>query len=62
MEVRKYSTVQDIVNLYPIFTKSSLRHMINENKNGIHTCMKKLGGRVFFDLEKFQEWIDKQSY
>ena len=59
MMTRKYSTIKDMPNYYPFFTPSAIRHLIYENKNGIKNCMIKIGGKILFDLERFDQWIEK---
>jgi len=39
-----------------------LRHLIfNENINGFHKCVRRVGRRVLIDERAFFEWIDEQS-
>lgn len=59
MDIRKYATVKEMPNYYPFLTERSFRHLISDNRNGIKECMIRIGRRVFFDLEKFQNWMDK---
>lgn len=61
MERKEYVTVKELPKFFPIFTERALRHLIHENRNGIHECMKRVGHRLFFDIQKFQDWMDKQS-
>lgn len=61
LELKQYSTVKDMPKYYPIFSESALRHIIHENRNGIQECIRRVGKRILFDLEKFQIWIDKQT-
>lgn len=61
MEPKKYATVKELPNYYPFFTQSAIRHLIHENRNGIKECMIRIGKRLFFDLEKTQQWMDKQN-
>jgi len=60
MEPKKYLSVKDMPKDYPFFTQGSLRHMIYENKNNIKKTMIKIGGRLFFDVQRFENWIDEQ--
>lgn len=61
MNLKKYATVKEMPSFFPFFTEGSLRHLIHENRNGIHECMLRVGRKIFFDLSKFQDWMDKQS-
>ena len=61
MEIKKYATIKEMPSYYPFLTIPGLRHMINENRNGIKECVVKMGKRILIDLEKSQIWIDKQT-
>jgi predicted metal-dependent RNase len=61
MTIKQYVAVKDMTKLYPIFTVGALRHLIHENKNGIHECLKRVGRRIYFDTAKFEQWMDKQN-
>jgi hypothetical protein len=61
MVIKKYCTVKDMPKYYPFFSEGSLRHIIHENRNGVKECIVRVGRRLFFDLEKFQRWMDKQN-
>jgi hypothetical protein len=61
MEIKKYATVKEMPTFYPFFSCSALRHIISENRNGFNECLKRVGKRIFIDLEKFQNWMDKQG-
>lgn len=58
---KEYASVKEMPKIYPFLTEGALRHLIHENKNGIHECMSRVGRRIYFDLEKFQIWMDKQT-
>lgn len=60
MQIKKYVTVKDMTEFYPVFSVGALRHLIHENSANIKSCMVRVGGRVLFDLERFQSWIDAQ--
>lgn len=61
MEIKKYATVKEMARLYPLFSEASLRHLIYENRCGVHECINRVGRRLFFDVQKFQNWMDKQN-
>lgn len=61
MTRKEYVPVKEMPNYYPFLTVGSLRHMIHENRNSIRECMLRVGRKIFFDLEKFQVWMDKQK-
>lgn len=58
---KEYATVKEMPKFFPFLTVGSLRHLIYENRNGIHECMLRVGRKIFFDVEKFQVWMDKQK-
>ena len=58
---KEYVTVKEMPSFFPFLTVASLRHLIHENRNGIHECMLRVGRKIFFDIEKFQTWMDKQK-
>lgn len=60
MEDKKYLTVREMVKKYPFFTEASLRHLIHDNKHNIKTTIMKIGGRLFFDVERFDAWVQKR--
>jgi hypothetical protein len=60
MEIKKYATVKEMPSYYPFLSEATLRHMIYENRNGVKECICRVGKRLFFDLDKFQVWMDKQ--
>lgn len=58
---KEYVPVKDMPKIFPYLTVGSLRHMIHENRNDIRECMLRVGRKLFFDVEKFQVWMDKQT-
>jgi hypothetical protein len=61
MTRKEYVTVKDMPKYYPFLTVGALRHLIFENRNGIHECLLRVGRKIFFDIEKFQDWMDRQK-
>lgn len=61
MTRKEYVSVKEMPNFYPFLTVGALRHMIHENRNHIHDCMLRVGRKIYFDIEKFQVWMDKQQ-
>lgn len=62
MVTKQYATIKEMPKYFPLFTAPSLRHLIHQNTNGIQQCIKRVGRRIFFDVELFQAWLDKQNY
>lgn len=58
---KEYATVKEMPALFPFLSCPGLRHMIYENRNGIHKCVIRMGGKILFDLVKFESWLDSQN-
>lgn len=51
-------TVKDIVEKYPAFSEPTIRWWIFQAQtNGFERCIIKIGGRIYIDQMKFDEWI-----
>jgi hypothetical protein len=51
-------TVKDIVQKYPAFSEATIRWWIFQaSTNGFDKCIIKIGGRIYIDQMKFDEWI-----
>lgn len=46
---------------FPFLTVGALRHLIYENRNGIHECMLRVGRKLYFEIDDFEKWMDKQK-
>lgn len=58
-----YLSLEDLIasGLYS-FTKDQLRyHLHNRHKNGLAKAISKIGKRILFNQNKFEEWIDSFS-
>jgi hypothetical protein len=58
---KEYVPVKNMPSFFPFLTVGALRHLIHENRNGIRECMLRVGKKIYFDIEKFQTWMDKQK-
>jgi len=58
---KEYIPVKEMPKFFPFLTVGALRHLIFENRNGIHECMCRVGRKLYFDVDKFQAWMDKQT-
>ena len=59
---KRYATVKQAVQLYPVFTKSTIRWLIfNEFQNGFSACIRRIGRKVLIDLDEMENWINKQQ-
>lgn len=58
---KEYVPVKEMPSFFPFLTVGALRHLIYENRNGIHECMLRVGRKLYFDIDKFQLWMDKQK-
>jgi len=62
--LRNLLSVNQFTALYPVFTASSLRWLIfNERKNGLKKSgvVVRLGRKVMIDADKFFGWLDAQQ-
>ncbi len=59
---KRLATVKQIPDIYPAFTHANIRWLIfNEEKNGLTSCLRRLGKKIFVDLDVFEDWIDSQA-
>jgi len=56
-------TVNQIIDSYNYpFTKGQLHYFLNmRHKNGLNKAVRKIGKRIYFRLDLFEDWIEKQS-
>ena len=58
VDVNNYKTIKEVAELYkPLFNESSIRQMLHKNTDGISNCVHKVGGKVFINLSKFENWF-----
>lgn len=58
MNQPKYLTVKQITEHYP-FTKGQVAYFcLYRHKNGLERCVVKIGKKIYFIREKFEEWIE----
>ncbi len=59
MSVPNLLTIKQFCSEHPAFTEGGLRHLIfNENINGFHKCIRRIGRRVLIDEAAFFEWVN----
>lgn len=57
-----YKTIKEMAKKYtPLFTESSLRQMLHKNTDGINDCVFKIGGKVLFNVDKFESWFKSRE-
>jgi len=63
MDQKKYYKTKEMVKNYPALfgTMEILRHYIRQNKGNIKQNIIKLGGKMLFDVEKFNAWLETQT-
>lgn len=62
LDLNNYKTVKEMAEIYkPMFTESSIRQMLHKNIDGITTCVFKIGGKVFINMEKFEKWFKDRA-
>jgi hypothetical protein len=61
MNTKEYITVKEMPNKFPFIKIGGLRAWIFEDKNNINECIIRVGKKILFDVQKFQEWIEKQK-
>lgn len=54
----EYVTVRELSQRYPVFSEGSLRWMIFKNQNEFRKNCKKIGRKIFVDLNAFKQWIE----
>ena len=61
MNFEKLRTVKQIAESNPAFTEASLRWLIyRADENGIDQVLVRVGRRVLFDMEKFNDWLESK--
>lgn len=59
---KRFATFKQTARQYPAFSESSLRWLrFNGGENGFNVCVRKIGRKVFLDLDAFERWIDEQG-
>ena len=59
---KRFATVRQIPKIYPVFSVSSIRWLIfNEKTNGFSQCLRRVGRKILIDLDLFEQWIDQQK-
>lgn len=51
-------TVAQAARIFPIFTESAIRNLINKSEqNGLASAIQRLGSRVYIVEEEFRKWM-----
>jgi hypothetical protein len=57
----KYLNLSQILENYP-FTFGQMRNfLMNKHKNGLNNCTRKIGRRLYFREDLFDEWIESKK-
>ena len=60
MTAEQLRTVRQVAKRCPGFTEPAVRKLIfDAERNGLAAAIVRIGRRVFIDLEKFDEWLEK---
>ena len=60
LDNRNLRTVDQLAEECPVVTKGQLRWWIfNAEQNGLAVALIRIGGRVFIDVDAFNEWLEK---
>ena len=55
---RKWATVREVTEMFPI----SLGHMryllMNSKANGLEICVRRIGRKILINIDQFDAWID----
>lgn len=58
IDPENYKTIKEVATMYsPLFTESSLRQLLHKDTDGITTCVFRIGGKVLFNISKFEHWF-----
>ncbi len=61
MNYDRLKTVKQLSEENPAFTEASLRWLIyRAEENGIDEVLVRVGRRVLFDMDRFEEWLEKR--
>ena len=61
MDFQNLRTVKQIAESNPAFTEASLRWLIyKSDQNGIDEVLVRVGRRVLFDMDRFNDWLERQ--
>ena len=59
MKLDNILTVKELVNRSKIFSEATLRWWVfNAESNGLKCALLKVGGRVYIDLDQFEQWLE----
>ena len=58
---RRIVTLQNVAKLYPAFPIKRLRWYRQNNTGGFNKCIRKVGRRLYVDLDAFEAWVDGQG-
>ena len=59
MDFDNLKTVRQLAEANPAFTESSLRWLIyRAHDNGLDEAIVRVGRRVLFDMDRFEDWLE----
>ena len=60
MSVPKLLTIKQFCAVHPAFTEAGIRHLVfNENTNGFHKCIRRIGSRILIVEKEFFVWVNE---
>jgi hypothetical protein len=57
----KYVTKKQLCEIYPFTDGQISSYLLKRNENGLDKCVKKIGKRIYFRTDLFEEWIDSHG-
>ena len=58
----KWLTIKQFVEANPNFPEAMIRNWIYKNTDDFRTCTRKVGRKIFINVDLFEEWIDKKIF
>lgn len=62
VDANNYKTIKEMAKIYtPLFTEAAFRQMLHKNTDNINECVFKIGGKVLFNIERFEKWFKQKE-
>lgn len=59
---KRFAPLKEIALMHPAFHVDYMRYLIRHaEKNGLDKCIRKVGRKIFINLDDFEEWIDSSK-
>ena len=59
---QEYLTVAQLAARYSAFSEAGIRWLIrNQNKNGFHACVRRIGSNIVINVAEFEKWVEAQK-